>query len=59
MPEMKCPNCGVMVEGEDFDRPADCYVCECGESWVDREGWANRKAGQADMMRKAQKEGGI
>lgn len=57
MAEQKCPKCGEMVEAVDLDRPADCYYCDCGESWSDSDGWYDRRASHSDMLRKAQKEG--
>lgn len=59
MPEQKCRVCGAMVESEDYGRPCDTYYCDCGKSWIDLDGYADRKAMQADDLRKQAKEGGI
>ena len=57
MPEQKCPKCGEMCEADDLDELADCYCCwECGESWCDTAGWADRMADHADNLRKAARE---
>ena len=56
----QCPQCGNEVEAEDLDRNADFYYCDtvgCGWELCDTEGWADRMAGYADNLRKAQKEG--
>ena len=57
MPEQACPKCKTICEAEDLDEPADCYYCECGNSWIDQEGWVDRMADHADFLRKRFKEG--
>ena len=58
--EQICFRCGAVCMGEDMsdDHPCDSYYCECGNSWIDTDGWVNRYQGAADMARKAQLEGG-
>ena len=57
MPEQKCPKCMEICQAEDLDKPADCYYCwECGESWCDTNGWADRMADKADFLRKQARE---
>lgn len=58
MIEQKCKKCGEMVESEDLGDPADCFYCECGNSWCDTLSWADRMADYSDYLRKAEKEGG-
>lgn len=58
MTEQKCRKCGEMVESEDLGKPADCFYCECGNSWCDIYSYADRMADYADCLRKAKKEGG-
>lgn len=53
---MRCPKCNAACEPEDLDKPADFYYCECGHSWMDEIGWAERKACHADYLKKQRKE---
>lgn len=53
-----CKKCGAEVEAEDCGRPCDAYYCECGNSWVDIEGWTERQCANADNLRKRMKEEG-
>jgi hypothetical protein len=54
-----CKKCGEEVEAVDLDEPADFYDCECGNSWCDTQGWADRMADHADYLRKSRLEDGI
>jgi hypothetical protein len=57
--EQVCFGCGEIVYGEeDGDHPCDCYSCTCGRSWLDEEGYENRKQSWADMERKSIQERG-
>ena len=54
-----CPKCKTECEAEDLDEPADCYYCEeCGHTWCDVQGWADRMADHADYLRKSRLENG-
>ena len=54
-----CPKCKTECEAEDLDEPADCYYCEeCGHTWCDTQGWADRMADHADYLRKSRLENG-